>query len=731
MSRESESSQGQGHDQNGRVIVSSGSSESVIDTGEVRIEFARLTAGLFPELSDGTRPLFPVDEMWDLEEAGSGIDKLVWGRGKLDANPKSSDIGTRQSNAYRIVGDRVPTKPEKKNPKKSALDDVKPDSSNDVRDKVNDGTYRYIGDPDISQTKVDDMPHITPKQEKRLRKKLHKAASDARKAKEALAQKSEEEAQRLIDAQRAEQRKTEAAQEAEKAKKTRPDGSYRIADGEVLKTPKIDDAHRFIEISRRAKVFAERSATKVKDTFTVLAEPKTPPELTRRQKVASVIATTATAMVGPHLPIPNIGDAARPSKRPAAITAQAFPHTEIEGSLSPLGNSQTEKVEGSGNVEKPIVQETSKVTYPENIDPYTPEKYVQMPEIRGLLRFMTSEDIGEEGKGSNTTPPEERYGRPELIAGINTVAKAYQAKYKDSYLLFGDLNAPDHASHKDGIDVDIYLPNDGLRILKKDDSRREFTKKRAIAIGKMLIDTGMTDLIFYNDQEVIDEINNYATQKGIDIGVNGIMQKSGDNHNSHMHWRVNKVERTNDLQPILDRDPAIRQHIVEIARALKQEKILTPNVFAYALATMQVETAGKFLPVREGWFIDERTDNPLPPGTTGKSEARKRGYKGGENYYGRGDNQLTGLPQYEWASRRLGIDFVKNPDLVLVPWNSARIFAAYNVDRGTAALADQGKFVEARTTINGTDRDVEIAGNAEKYLTDVSMRKIYDEVKVG
>lgn len=195
-------------------------------------------------------------------------------------------------------------------------------------------------------------------------------------------------------------------------------------------------------------------------------------------------------------------------------------------------------------VEKPFVQKFGELVYPEGVDQYTYETFIQMPEIKGLLRFMTSNDIGEEGKGSNTTPPDERSGRPELLAGINTVAKAYQAKYKNSYLLIGDLNAPDHASHKDGVDVDIYLPNDGLRILDKNDPKREFTKQRAIDIGKMLIDTGITDLIFYNDQEVIDAINNYAILKGIDIGANGIMQKSGDNHNSHMHWRIEKKAET-------------------------------------------------------------------------------------------------------------------------------------------------------------------------------------------
>jgi len=123
---------------------------------------------------------------------------------------------------------------------------------------------------------------------------------------------------------------------------------------------------------------------------------------------------------------------------------------------------------------------------------------------------------------------------------------------------------------------------------------------------------------------------------------------------------------------------------------------------AYALATAFHETAFTMQPIREF--------------------GRGKGKKYGTTYYGRGYVQLTWLVNYRKASQHLGIDFVKNPDLVMDPENAAYImfqgmadgwftgkeFADYINDK-------QRDYWNARRIINGTDKAGEIADYAIRF----------------
>lgn len=88
-------------------------------------------------------------------------------------------------------------------------------------------------------------------------------------------------------------------------------------------------------------------------------------------------------------------------------------------------------------------------------------------------------------------------------------------------------------------------------------------------------------------------------------------------------------------------------------------------------------------------------------------------------YYGRGFVQLTWRSNYEKASKRLGIDLVKNPDLALEPVYAANIIV-YGMKYGTFTgkkLGDYihpGKtdFLQARRIINGMDKSKLIADYA-------------------
>ncbi len=148
---------------------------------------------------------------------------------------------------------------------------------------------------------------------------------------------------------------------------------------------------------------------------------------------------------------------------------------------------------------------------------------------------------------------------------------------------------------------------------------------------------------------------------------------------------------------------AAKKNLPVIAKALEDENILTPNILAYAIATIEHETAGTFEPIEE---------------ILGRKSARRLGYEGGTNYFGRGFIQLTHLRNYKNVGRRIGIgdDLVENPNLALNPIISAKILAAYFKDYGIASLANNGDFISARAPINPDYQGWWIANLAYKYL---------------
>lgn len=73
----------------------------------------------------------------------------------------------------------------------------------------------------------------------------------------------------------------------------------------------------------------------------------------------------------------------------------------------------------------------------------------------------------------------------------------------------------------------------------------------------------------------------------------------------------------------------------------------------------------------------------------------------GTRYKGRGPIQLTGRANYEAASRALGVDLVKNPELAARPDVGFRVAAWYWNSRGLNQLADKGDFDGITQRING------------------------------
>lgn len=131
---------------------------------------------------------------------------------------------------------------------------------------------------------------------------------------------------------------------------------------------------------------------------------------------------------------------------------------------------------------------------------------------------------------------------------------------------------------------------------------------------------------------------------------------------------------------------------------------LLRNQAAYVLGTAWHETAHTMQPVRE---------------YGGEAYLRSKKYY---PYVGMGFVQLTWRENYEKASKKLGVDFVSNPKLLLKAEYAAKILVIGSRDGWFTGkkLSDyitlqRSDFKGARKIINGTDKASLIAGYAREY----------------
>lgn len=150
-----------------------------------------------------------------------------------------------------------------------------------------------------------------------------------------------------------------------------------------------------------------------------------------------------------------------------------------------------------------------------------------------------------------------------------------------------------------------------------------------------------------------------------------------------------------------------------IEAILKATECLPVSWRAYALATAYHEVDKTMQPIRE----------------YGLGRGRKYGVVGkhGQVAYGRGFVQLTWDYNYEAMDKALGLNgaLIRNYDLALDPDIAARIMREGMVkgifttkgfkDYLPQELGTLTQFTNARRIINGTDKDVLIAGYAIKF----------------
>lgn len=142
---------------------------------------------------------------------------------------------------------------------------------------------------------------------------------------------------------------------------------------------------------------------------------------------------------------------------------------------------------------------------------------------------------------------------------------------------------------------------------------------------------------------------------------------------------------------------------------------------AYLLATAYHETATTMQPIHEYGgvkYFDKYDTGKLAANLGNTPEKDGDGYL----YRGRGYVQLTGKANYTKASKRLGVDFVKSPDLAINPkhaadilvmgctegWFTGKKLSGYINDKVT-------DYRNARRVVNGVDDADLIASYAKVF----------------
>lgn len=181
-----------------------------------------------------------------------------------------------------------------------------------------------------------------------------------------------------------------------------------------------------------------------------------------------------------------------------------------------------------------ISQDLKKAMKPKTIKATKKNKYnyVQLP-VNNDLYYIYGSDKANAGDGGNT-PDYQRYGKPALVKMFQDVAQKFHDKYPETKLVAGDFNAVSgHASHKNGVDMDVYAQNYMAADMRSSHRNNE-SVERSVALGKMFMDTKKIDLILYNDSVVINKVNAYAQKNHLP----GRMQADNSSHEFHFHVRL-------------------------------------------------------------------------------------------------------------------------------------------------------------------------------------------------
>jgi hypothetical protein len=156
------------------------------------------------------------------------------------------------------------------------------------------------------------------------------------------------------------------------------------------------------------------------------------------------------------------------------------------------------------------------------------------------------------------------WGRPALVSFVMAATHRYRERYPDQVLAVGDLDAPGprHATHDNGVDVDMYLPGammvenaGGGRYPSNHEGKSaaaiEETRQRVEGLARALAECANGALrIYYNDDVVLERFLEWYDAQGFPDNPYGRpMQKHNDLHDFHFHISI-----AEDM-PVLEREP--------------------------------------------------------------------------------------------------------------------------------------------------------------------------------
>lgn len=161
---------------------------------------------------------------------------------------------------------------------------------------------------------------------------------------------------------------------------------------------------------------------------------------------------------------------------------------------------------------------------------------------------------------------------------------------------------------------------------------------------------------------------------------------------------------------VRSQEDTIRWHWPQIYQALAERHLVEREPRAdrdccrAIIATVAIETARQFRPVREAFYLPEpRRTQYLTDLYEWRQDLGNTQSGDGARYAGNGDIQLTGRANHRYYGSLIGLDLEGHPELLDDPLNSARVLAAYCDVRGVAEAAWRRDWREVRRRVQGAD----------------------------
>jgi hypothetical protein len=148
------------------------------------------------------------------------------------------------------------------------------------------------------------------------------------------------------------------------------------------------------------------------------------------------------------------------------------------------------------------------------------------------------------------------WGSKEMIGVIYTVAKRWKAIYPEGHVIVMDITSNYHLEHHWGVAVDIFATTDGKHCAASNgpNGRCPYGPNdlnATIQLGKLIIDTGYLNVIWYSDTNANAAIFAYA--HSVDpkrYPVNGRFNtgiRPAENHWDHFHLLIDRTKTRSSL----------------------------------------------------------------------------------------------------------------------------------------------------------------------------------------